>query len=186
VRLFNEVPDLQRMFGQIQGLSGILNMAGLSDEAWKHNRYGFPRAVSAFHDQLPAYLDSRASILSAMKREEQAERYLRRANELTSEPNPYLAGKLAVLRARLAIQRGDQATADRALETMEVEVLPNAIKTGRSVPYASRCTAQIAALQGSHAAARGYLATALVACREEGTLHGERRVRALQAILERA
>jgi hypothetical protein len=69
---------------------------------------------------------------------------------------------------------------------METEVLPYAVKTGRSLPYAYRSTAQVAALQGSYETSRRYLARALDACRERGALHTERRLQVLRRVLERA
>lgn len=177
IRYFNECGATKEMFGQIQALSGILNMARLPD-AVRANEYGFSAALRSYPELVPAFHDSRASILARFRNPGAAREHIRQAIEMDG-PNPYLLSKYA--RAIAASRK----SADISLASRIIfeEAMPMARDQDRSLGYTLRDAAFIALINREFSLAASTIAEAEADCLKRGELHTLAGVKQVKAIL---
>ena len=177
IRCFAESGATRETFGQIQALSGILNMARLP-EAARANEYGFSVALRSYPELVPAFHDSRASILVRLKNPGAAREHIRKAIQMEG-PKPYLLSKYA--RAIAASRKpGDIRLATTIIFD---KALPMARAQDRSLGYTLRDAAFIAMLNQEFSLAASTIAEAEADCLKRGELHTLAGVKQVKAIL---
>lgn len=161
IRLLLEAREWNEMFGQIQALSGICNMAGMQS-SWLLNTYGY-KAVRQYPNLASAYNDSRASILRNAGRYEEARILL----ENDWEQSPYSGAKYA---HALSFSPGRNSIS-KARNMIHDHILPDARLKGSSVEYVLRQAAVLAIRDMDFISAKKFLDEAETIAVNLGALH---------------
>ncbi len=161
----------------VQCTSGILQMSGRVSEAWHWNAYGRQQAVRKFRDLLPTFYDSAGSIMAQKGDWRGAVRQLQLSLHTTERLegktlSAYVISKHAASSYRAA-ELGILPNAQKkeALRRLELEALPMALKSKRSLAYTLRHAAALAIMQGDFAAAEFYISAGIEDCLEKGLYH---------------
>ena len=175
VRLFMELGDWHQMYAQIQAASGILNMQGHGSAEW-WNAFGRNQALRKFHELVPAFNDSRGSIMIRKGDLRSAKNLLQSAYEATG--SAYNLSKYAAVSAALGGHR-DVDEAQRWLE----QARSIARGSGVSVGYVARHAAALAIRTGDFELSKRYLAEGIEYCEQKGLVHTMLMLRREQAKL---
>jgi Domain of unknown function (DUF4062) len=176
-RLFAKLGADREFCFQVQCTSGILQMSGRVSEAWHWNVYGRQQAVRKFRDLLPSFYDSGGSIMAQSGNWRAAIRQLQISLETIQRlegtaPSAYQISKHAAGSYRAA-ELGILPNAQKkeALQRLEREALPMALKSKRSLAYTLRHAAALAIMQGDYDAAECYIRAGIEDCLEKGLYH---------------
>jgi hypothetical protein len=171
VRIFMETGYAYEMIGEIQAVSGILNMANQIKNAYWVNTFGFQAASRLREAQriplLQSFNDSRGSIMRKLGKFGNARERIRKSMSTVGDVSAYSLAKYASAVALL----GGKANVDSGLRLLYDVALPLALSTDQSVGYVQRDAARIALLVGDHLTAARLLTEAEKSCRTKGQLH---------------
>lgn len=166
IRLFMEVGEWNEMFGQIQALSGIQNMAGIKTARFL-NAYGI-RSTQVYKNLAQGYNDSKASIYRDLGLFDEALKLC----EPYWEDSTYSAAKYAHLLSQSSRKNG----LNDSRKLMEDEIIPRARSENNSLSYVLNEASIIAIGDNDISSANKYLNESETICDKLGLLHTKKRI----------